>query len=413
MGVIQAGQPAKQCPTLAEMTADATATASQIADGATAYVQGQKVTGTYTPPTLAEMTADATATAAQIAEGATAYVKGQKITGTYEPEPCPTLAEMTADSTATAADIVDGKTAYVQGEKLTGTLVPVTKIDVAAERIKFAYSSFATVPDMYDFSKVTDASYMFSECWNLTAIPASLNLAKIVNGNRMCSGNVSLTSLTGVSLTLSEATSLDEMFHYTNLTELGNITANKATTAIEMLNSNNKLVSVGDVTMNLVSTVDHFFNLCAVLESYGNISMPKATSADGFFYGCAALVTAEGINMPLLQIATNFFSGCTSLRTIMDFDFSSVNSTNMMFKGCSAFAHIHNDSTISCALSFADSPLLDPGDAESYILGRLADLTGEATQTLTFNTALQSGISESSIQASVDKNWTVNFADSM
>lgn len=226
LGLIKCGSNIQQCPTLAELTADATATASQIADGATAYVQGQKVTGTYTPPTLAELTADATATAAQIAEGATAYVKGVKVTGT----------------------------------------MPQT-INVAAAGIKFGGSTFSTIPDYFDFSAVTDASGMFTYCYSLTSV--------------------------------------------------------------------------------------------------------------------------RGI------------------------DFTNVTNALNMFKGCAALAHIHNDSTISCALSFADSPLLDPGDAESYILGRLADLTGEATKTLTFNTALQSGIPESSIQAAVDKNWAVNFADSM
>lgn len=72
-----------------------------------AYHSFRGVEGTYT--------SDADATAANIDKGKTAYVNGEKITGTSEKVD-------TSDADATSGDMLNGKTAYVNGKQITGSI---------------------------------------------------------------------------------------------------------------------------------------------------------------------------------------------------------------------------------------------------------------------------------------------------
>ena len=80
------------------------------------YLRGNNIAVNSGIPIVMEGidTTDATAKASDILKGKTAYVNDKKITGTS------TFDADTKDATATAADILLGKTAYVNGQKLEG-----------------------------------------------------------------------------------------------------------------------------------------------------------------------------------------------------------------------------------------------------------------------------------------------------
>lgn len=276
-----------------------------------------------------------------------------------------------------------------------GGLTPQQKIDVAAEGIKFSCSTFENVPEIFDFSNVTELSFFFDSCRSLISLPSNLNWGKMTNVVAAFRGTTSLNY--EVNIELLDVLSLEGIFQRSNIAKILNLSVQSAYTAFNAFESS-KLTEIGNIDLPDIVTATYAFSNIPIVH------FPK-------------------INIPKIADCSFIFYNNQSMQSLEYWDFSNVTNAVNMFKGCSALSSIGDVIFLHTALSLADSPNIN--EDTLYRFGGFANAAGESgvaplkslglpAATLTFNTAVQTFLETEGIIAKLtDENWTVNFADSM
>lgn len=207
-------------------------------------------------------------------------------------------------------------TIYLQGSR---------KI-IAPENSAYLFGGFDVLESIegleyLDTSQVTDMSYMFSYCSNLTSLNLSnFDTSSVINMNDMFSNCFNLTELDVSGFDTSNVTDMSSMFYFCfNLKTLN------------LKNFNTSKVE------NMNSMFYHCENITNLDLSSFNTS--NVTDMDWMFSNCSSLIDIDLSSFDTSNVISMYrmFGSCSSLTTLdlSSFDTSKVLSIQLMFSKCS------------------------------------------------------------------------------
>ena len=241
---------------------------------------------------------------------------------------------------------------------------------------KFGNSTFSSITLGNTTSEMTDFSSLFGALFeNLTEV-GEMNTSKGTNFNKMFYQDVKLTTIKG-TLDMTNATSANNMFNRCDVLENYPtfIFGDKLTDTTGMFMQNYKLTSMPIPLSKLANatTTENMYVLSPITDSLYNVSLPNATNIRNMFGGtkiknltevnaplattsaymfnkCTEITEIPSLNLPNVMDAEGMFEGCTELGSVqlggVTFDLSLLQKADTMFKGCTMFGFPSNFPTL-------------------------------------------------------------------
>ena len=225
--------------------------------------------------------------------------------------------------------------------------------------------------DLYEIklkfaSNITNMSYMFYGCSNLTKIDlSSFNTESVINMSNIFYDCSNLIKIDLSSLKIDNVNNMSFMFYNcSNLIKIGLYfnTNNIINMSYMFCNcSNLKEINLSSLDTINVNNMSYMFCNCSNLININlsSFDTKNVTNMNSIFFRCSNLVKIDlsSFNTKNVNSMNGIFSGCSKLTNInlSSFDTKNVNNMNSLFSGCSKLTYLDLS-------SFDTKNVIDMGD---------------------------------------------------